>query len=106
MIFPDGKRIILLAKGRLVNLGCGTGHPSFVMSSSFANQTIAQIELFTRPEKYQVGQVYVLPKHLDEKVARLHLKKVGAMLTELTDEQAAYIGVSKNGPYKPDTYRY
>lgn len=106
VIFPDGKRIILLAKGRLVNLGCGTGHPSFVMSSSFANQTIAQIELFTRPEKYQVGQVYVLPKHLDEKVARLHLKKVGAMLTELTDEQAAYIGVSKNGPYKPDTYRY
>lgn len=106
VIFPDGKRIILLAKGRLVNLGCGTGHPSFVMSSSFANQTIAQIELFTRPEKYEVGQVYVLPKHLDEKVARLHLKKVGAMLTELTDEQAAYIGVSKNGPYKPDTYRY
>jgi adenosylhomocysteinase len=106
VIFPDGKRIILLAKGRLVNLGCGTGHPSFVMSSSFANQTIAQIELFTRPDKYQVGQVYVLPKHLDEKVARLHLKKVGAMLTELTDEQAAYIGVPKQGPYKPDTYRY
>lgn len=106
VIFPDGKRIILLAKGRLVNLGCGTGHPSFVMSSSFANQTIAQIELFTRPEKYEVGQVYVLPKHLDEKVARLHLKKVGAMLTELTDEQAAYIGVPKQGPYKPDTYRY
>ena len=104
--FPDGKKIILLAKGRLVNLGCGTGHPSFVMSSSFANQTIAQIELFTQPEKYEVGQVYVLPKHLDEKVARLHLKKVGAMLTELTDEQAAYIGVDKNGPYKPDTYRY
>ena len=106
MIFPDGKRIILLAKGRLVNLGCGTGHPSFVMSSSFANQTIAQIELFTRPDAYQVGKVYVLPKHLDEKVARLHLKKVGAMLSELTDAQAAYIGVSKNGPYKPDTYRY
>lgn len=106
VIFPDGKRIILLAKGRLVNLGCGTGHPSFVMSSSFANQTIAQIELFTRPDAYQAGQVYVLPKHLDEKVARLHLKKVGAMLTELTDEQAAYIGVSKEGPYKPDTYRY
>ena len=104
--FPDGKKIIMLAKGRLVNLGCGTGHPSFVMSSSFANQTIAQIELFTQPEKYEVGQVYVLPKHLDEKVARLHLKKVGAMLTELTDEQAAYIGVDKNGPYKPDTYRY
>ena len=104
--FPDGKKIIMLAKGRLVNLGCGTGHPSFVMSSSFANQTIAQIELFTQPEKYEVGQVYVLPKHLDEKVARLHLQKVGAMLTELTDEQAAYIGVDKNGPYKPDTYRY
>ena len=104
--FPDGKKIILLAKGRLVNLGCGTGHPSFVMSSSFANQTIAQMELYTQPGKYQVGQVYVLPKHLDEKVARLHLKKVGAMLTELTDEQANYIGVSKAGPYKPDTYRY
>ena len=106
VIFPDGKRIILLAKGRLVNLGCGTGHPSFVMSSSFANQTIAQIELFTQRAKYEPGQVYVLPKHLDEKVARLHLKKVGAMLTELTDEQAAYIGVAKEGPYKPDTYRY
>lgn len=106
IIFPDGKRIILLAKGRLVNLGCGTGHPSFVMSSSFANQTIAQIELFTRPDAYQVGQVYVLPKILDEKVARLHLKKVGAMLTELSDEQAAYIGVAKTGPYKPDSYRY
>jgi adenosylhomocysteinase len=106
VIFPDGKKIILLAKGRLVNLGCGTGHPSFVMSSSFANQTIAQIELFTRRDAYQVGKVYVLPKHLDEKVARLHLKKVGAMLTELTDEQAAYIGVKKEGPYKPDTYRY
>jgi adenosylhomocysteinase len=104
--FPDGKKIILLAKGRLVNLGCGTGHPSFVMSSSFANQTIAQIELYSQPDKYQVGQVYVLPKHLDEKVARLHLKKVGAMLTELSDEQAAYIGVPKAGPYKPDTYRY
>jgi adenosylhomocysteinase len=104
--FPDGKKIIMLAKGRLVNLGCGTGHPSFVMSSSFANQTIAQIELFTKSDKYEVGQVYVLPKHLDEKVARLHLKKVGAMLTELTDAQAAYIGVSKEGPYKPDTYRY
>ena len=106
VIFPDGKRIILLAKGRLVNLGCGTGHPSFVMSSSFANQTIAQIELFAHPERYESGQVYVLPKHLDEKVARLHLKKVGAMLTELTDEQAAYIGVPKEGPYKPDAYRY
>src|SRR5881397_3523137 len=106
VIFPDGKRIILLAKGRLVNLGCGTGHPSFVMSSSFANQTIAQIELFTQPAKYQVGQVYVLPKHLDEKVARLHLKKLNAQLTELTAEQATYIGVKKEGPYKPDSYRY
>jgi adenosylhomocysteinase len=106
IVFPDGKRIIMLAKGRLVNLGCGTGHPSFVMSSSFANQTIAQIELFTRPDAYENGKVYVLPKHLDEKVARLHLMKVGAMLTELSDMQAAYIGVAKNGPYKPDTYRY
>ncbi len=106
VIFLDGKRIIMLAKGRLVNLGCGTGHPSFVMSSSFANQTIAQIELFTHSDYYEVGKVYVLPKHLDEKVARLHLKKVGAMLTELSDEQAAYIGVPKQGPYKPDTYRY
>ncbi|HSM21074.1 MAG TPA: adenosylhomocysteinase [Rubrivivax sp.] len=106
VIFPDGKRIIMLAKGRLVNLGCGTGHPSFVMSSSFANQTIAQIELFTHSDYYENGKVYVLPKHLDEKVARLHLKKVGAMLTELSEEQAAYIGVPKEGPYKPDTYRY
>jgi adenosylhomocysteinase len=111
VIFPAkgkaaAKRIILLAKGRLVNLGCGTGHPSFVMSSSFANQTIAQIELFTKPKEYKVGKVYVLPKHLDEKVARLHLKKVGAMLSELTDEQAAYIGVNKAGPYKADSYRY
>ncbi len=104
--FPDGKKIILLAKGRLVNLGCGTGHPSFVMSASFANQTIAQIELFTRQDHYQVGKVYVLPKSLDEKVARLHLKKVGAVLTELTDAQAAYIGVDKSGPYKAETYRY
>ena len=104
--FPDGKQIILLARGRLVNLGCGTGHPSFVMSASFANQTIAQIELFTRQDHYQVGKVYVLPKSLDEKVARLHLKKVGAMLTELTDAQAAYIGVDKSGPYKAETYRY
>ena len=105
MIFPDGKRIILLAKGRLVNLGCGTGHPSYVMSSSFANQTIAQIELFTQTDKYPVG-VYTLPKHLDEKVAILQLKKLNAQLTTLTDAQAAYIGVSKNGPYKPDHYRY
>jgi adenosylhomocysteinase len=111
VIFPakgktPSKRIILLAKGRLVNLGCGTGHPSFVMSSSFANQTIAQIELFTKPKEYKAGKVYVLPKHLDEKVARLHLKKVGAMLTELSDEQANYIGVSKAGPYKANSYRY
>jgi adenosylhomocysteinase len=106
IVFPDGKKIIMLAKGRLVNLGCGTGHPSFVMSTSFANQTIAQIELFTRPDAYENGKVYVLPKHLDEKVARLHLMKVGAMLTELSDMQAAYIGVPKNGPYKLDTYRY
>jgi adenosylhomocysteinase len=106
VIFPDGKRIILLAKGRLVNLGCATGHPSYVMSSSFANQTIAQIELFTHSDYYEVGKVYVLPKHLDEKVARLQLKKLGAMLTELTDEQAEYLGVPKQGPYKPDTYRY
>jgi len=106
VIFPSGRRIILLAKGRLVNLGCGTGHPSFVMSSSFANQTIAQIELYGHPDGYDAGKVYVLPKHLDEKVARLHLKKVGAMLTELSDEQAAYIGVPRQGPYKPDSYRY
>src|SRR5471030_2327455 len=105
VIFPSGKRIILLAEGRLVNLGCGTGHPSYVMSSSFANQTIAQIELFTHIEKYPVG-VYVLPKHLDEKVARLQLKKLNAQLTVLTEEQASYIGVSQAGPYKPDHYRY
>lgn len=106
VIFPDGKRIILLAKGRLVNLGCGTGHPSFVMSSSFANQTIAQIELFAHKDAYDIGKVYVLPKHLDEKVARLQLTTLNAQLTELTEEQAAYIGVPKTGPYKPDTYRY
>jgi len=106
VVFPDGKKIILLAKGRLVNLGCATGHPSYVMSSSFANQTIAQIELYTKPQDYAVGQVYVLPKHLDEKVARLQLSKLGATLTVLSDEQADYIGVSKNGPYKPDSYRY
>ena len=106
VIFPDGKRIILLAKGRLVNLGCGTGHPSYVMSSSFANQTIAQIELFAHKEAYDIGKVYVLPKHLDEKVARLQLTTLNAQLTELTEEQAAYIGVPKQGPYKPDTYRY
>ncbi|MPQ58791.1 adenosylhomocysteinase [Duganella sp. FT27W] len=105
VIFPSGKRIILLAEGRLVNLGCGTGHPSYVMSSSFANQTIAQIELFANTANYPVG-VYVLPKHLDEKVARLQLKKLNAQLSELTPEQAAYINVSVEGPYKPDTYRY
>ena len=111
IIFPKNgkkpaKRIILLAKGRLVNLGCATGHPSYVMSSSFANQTLAQIEIFTKSKQYKVGQVYVLPKHLDEKVARLQLSKLGAQLTELTDAQATYIGVPKQGPYKPDTYRY
>jgi adenosylhomocysteinase len=106
VVFPDGKRIIMLAKGRLVNLGCGTGHPSFVMSTSFANQVLAQIEIFTRPDFYETGKVYVLPKHLDEKVARLHLEKVGAMLTELSPVQASYIGVSQSGPYKSDTYRY
>lgn len=106
VIFPDGKRIILLAKGRLVNLGCATGHPSFVMSASFTNQTIAQIELFTRGDSYETGKVYVLPKHLDEKVARLHLKKLGVSLTELSTAQAAYIGVPAAGPYKPDHYRY
>jgi adenosylhomocysteinase len=106
VIWPDGKRIILLAKGRLVNLGCGTGHPSYVMSSSFANQVLAQIELWQHPDKYDVGQVYVLPKHLDEKVARLQLSKLGAMLTELSPEQAAYIGVDQQGPYKTGTYRY
>ncbi len=105
VIFPDGKRIILLAEGRLVNLGCGTGHPSYVMSSSFANQVIAQIELFGQTAKYPVG-VYTLPKHLDEKVARLQLKKLNAQLTELSTEQADYIGVQTVGPYKPETYRY
>ena len=105
IIFPDGRRMILLAEGRLVNLGCGTGHPSYVMSSSFANQTIAQIELFLHTAKYPVG-VYVLPKHLDEKVARLQLAKLNAELTVLTDTQAGYIGVDKSGPYKPDHYRY
>jgi adenosylhomocysteinase len=105
VIFPDGKRIILLAEGRLVNLGCGTGHPSYVMSSSFANQVIAQIELYTHQENYPIG-VYVLPKHLDEKVARLQLKTLNAMLTELTPQQAKYIGVKQAGPYKPDHYRY
>ncbi len=105
VIFPDGKRILLLAEGRLVNLGCGTGHPSYVMSSSFANQVLAQIELFANTAKYPVG-VYILPKHLDEKVARLQLSRLGAMLTELTDEQAKYVGLPKQGPYKTDHYRY
>src|SRR5687767_9073674 len=105
IVFPDGKRIILLAKGRLVNLGCGTGHPSYVMSSSFANQVMAQIELWTKQDEYAPG-VYVLPKHLDEKVARLQLKKLDSKLTELTAEQAAYIGVPVEGPYKAEQYRY
>ena len=105
VIFPDGKRIILLAEGRLVNLGCGTGHPSYVMSSSFANQTIAQIELFTHTKNYPIG-VYTLPKHLDEKVARLQLKTLNAQLSELSQEQADYIGVKQQGPFKPEHYRY
>ena len=105
IIFPDGKRIILLAEGRLVNLGCATGHPSFVMSNSFTNQVLAQIELFTQNGQYE-NKVYVLPKHLDEKVAQLHLGRIGAKLTALTPEQAAYIGVAVDGPYKPDSYRY
>jgi adenosylhomocysteinase len=105
VIFPDGKRILLLAEGRLVNLGCGTGHPSYVMSSSFANQTIAQIELYTRTKDYPIG-VYTLPKHLDEKVARLQLTTLNAQLSTLTDQQAAYISVSKEGPYKANHYRY
>ena len=105
IIFPDNKRIILLAKGRLVNLGCATGHPSYVMSSSFANQVIAQIDLFAHTDKYPLG-VYTLPKHLDEKVARLQLKNLNVELTQLTEKQAKYIGVNQEGPYKPDTYRY
>ena len=105
VIFPDGKRIIVLAEGRLVNLGCATGHPSFVMSNSFTNQVLAQIELYNNPEKYE-NQVYFLPKELDEKVASLHLLKIGAKLTKLTPEQAEYIGVKVEGPYKPEYYRY
>jgi adenosylhomocysteinase len=105
VIFPDGRRLILLAEGRLVNLGCATGHPSFVMSNSFTNQVLAQIDLWQNASKYE-KKVYVLPKHLDEKVARLHLKKIGAQLTQLTQEQADYIGVSPDGPYKPEHYRY
>jgi adenosylhomocysteinase len=102
---PSGNRIILLAEGRLVNLGCATGHPSFVMSNSFTNQVLAQIELFSKRDQY-ANEVYVLPKYLDEMVARLHLEKIGARLTELTPEQAAYIAVPVQGPYKPDHYRY
>ncbi len=105
VIIPDGKRLIILAEGRLVNLGCATGHPSFVMSTSFTNQVLAQIELWQHSEKYPVG-VYVLPKKLDEMVARLHLQKIGAKLTKLTDEQAKYLSISVDGPYKPDLYRY
>jgi adenosylhomocysteinase len=103
--FPDGKRIILLSEGRLLNLGNATGHPSFVMSASFTNQVLAQIELFTKGDLYQ-NEVYVLPKHLDEKVARLHLDKLGVKLTDLSEEQADYIGVPQQGPFKPEHYRY
>jgi adenosylhomocysteinase len=105
IILPDGRRIILLAEGRLVNLGCATGHPSYVMSSSFANQVLAQIELYTNRDKYPIG-VYILPKRLDEKVARLQLSKLSAMLSEMTDEQARYVGLPKDGPYKSEHYRY
>ena len=105
VVFPDGKRLIVLAEGRLVNLACGTGHPSFVMSTSFTNQVLAQIELWQNAEHYE-NQVYVLPKELDEKVARLHLEKLGVELTELTTAQAEYLNVSKNGPYKAEQYRY
>jgi adenosylhomocysteinase len=103
--FPDGHEVFLLAEGRLVNLGCATGHPSFVMSNSFSNQTLAQIDLWRNRDKYEVG-VYTLPKKLDEEVARLHLEKIGAKLTRLSQKQADYIGVPVEGPYKPDTYRY
>ncbi|MCA8932666.1 MAG: adenosylhomocysteinase, partial [Rhodospirillaceae bacterium] len=105
VVFPDGKRLIVLAKGRLVNLGCATGHPSFVMSASFTNQVLAQIELWTNHDNYE-RQVYTLPKHLDEKVAALHLEKLGAKLTTLTDKQAGYLGLSSAGPFKSDHYRY
>ena len=105
-IFPDGKRIVVLARGRLVNLGCATGHPSFVMSNSFTNQVLAQISLWTEPDRYESGKVYVLPKELDEKVAALHLGKLGAKLTKLTSEQAKYLGISPQGPFKPEWYRY
>jgi adenosylhomocysteinase len=106
VIFPDGKRIILLAKGRLVNLGCATGHPSFVMSNSFTNQVLAQIELWENHAQYNTGEIYILPKHIDEEVARLHLAHVGAKLTELTPNQAQYIGVAITGPFKSNAYRY
>jgi len=106
IVFPNGKRIILLAEGRLVNLGCGTGHPSFVMSNSFTNQVMAQIDLYNNTDKYETGKLYLLPKHLDEKVARLHLGQIGAELTTMTEKQAAYIGVTVAGPFKPETYRY
>jgi adenosylhomocysteinase len=105
VVFPDGKRLIVLAKGRLVNLGCATGHPSFVMSASFSNQVLAQIELWTNPGKYE-NKVYVLPKHLDEKVAALHLEKLGVKLTKLSSKQAQYLNVPAAGPFKPDHYRY
>ena len=105
VVFPDGKRLIVLAKGRLVNLGCATGHPSFVMSASFTNQVLAQIELWTNPGKYE-NKVYVLPKHLDEKVAALHLDKLGVKLTRLSAAQAEYLGVREAGPFKPEYYRY
>jgi len=104
-VFPDGHSVIVLAEGRLLNLGCATGHPSFVMSSSFTNQVIAQVELFTHTELYE-RKVYTLPKHLDEEVARLHLDKLGAKLTRLTDRQSEYLGIPADGPYKPDHYRY
>jgi adenosylhomocysteinase len=104
-IFPDGKKVIVLSEGRLLNLGNATGHPSFVMSNSFTNQVLAQVELFTKPEAYPVG-VYVLPKHLDEEVARLHLEALGVKLTTLTDAQASYLGVPAQGPYKSEHYRY
>jgi adenosylhomocysteinase len=104
--FPSGRKIIVLAKGRLVNLGCATGHPSFVMSNSFTNQVMAQIEMYNNYANYEIGKLYLLPKQLDEKVASLHLAKVGATLTNLTPEQAAYIGVTVQGPFKPETYRY
>jgi adenosylhomocysteinase len=103
---PTGRKIILLAEGRLVNLGCATGHPSFVMSNSFTNQALAQIEMFTRTADYLAGQVYLLPKHIDEEVAHLHLAQLGAELTQLTERQAEYIGVGRQGPFKSDHYRY